>query len=329
LEQDFQHLGLSDIDQGNFESVALTVFRYQASHCAVYRDFINHLKVDTQQVKTLDDIPFLPISFFKSHQVISEREIAQVEFKSSGTTGDTTSSHFVADLSLYELSFNNAFNIFYGHPKNYCILGLLPSYLERNDSSLVYMVNQLIKKSDHEKSGFYLNNYQELFKTLMSLKKEGVPTILFGVTFALLELAEQFPGDFEDLIIIETGGMKGKREEIIRKELHEKLNNAFGTSNIHSEYGMTELLSQAYSFENELFHCPPWMKVNIKDLNDPLADVQNGKTGRIQVIDLANINSCSFISTNDLGQLNDNGTFKVLGRVDHSDVRGCSLMYID
>jgi len=323
-----QHLGLKDINSKNFESVALTIFKYQAEYCPVYRDFLKHLKVDVPSIKKVEDIPYLPIAFFKSHEVISEKETANTTFKSSGTTGQTTSKHMVADIALYEESFNTAFEYFYGHPKDYCILGLLPSYIEQGDSSLVYMVDHLIKRSEHMLSGFYLHNYEKLRETLVELEKTEQKTILFGVSYALLDMAEDFPTFFDNLIIIETGGMKGKRKEIIREELHHNIGYGFGTKNIHSEYGMTELLSQAYSMGDETFQCPPWMKVTLKDLHDPKSVVRQGKTGRIHVIDLANINSCSFIATNDLGQQVPNGQFKVLGRVDHSDIRGCNLMVV-
>ncbi len=319
-------MGLLDINAENFNSVALSIFRYQADNCSIYRQFIKHMSVDVNTIKEIDDIPYLPIDFFKSHTVLNNRESAQVIFKSSGTTGNTTSQHHVADVALYQKSFLGAFDLFYGNPSDYCILGLLPSYIEQGDSSLVFMVNELISKSNFPQSGFYLDDYQKLFDTLTSLKDRKAPTILFGVTYALLDLAEQFPMDFEDLIILETGGMKGRRKEMIRAELHNILNIRIGTRHIHSEYGMTELLSQAYAREDEIFYCPPWMKIKIKDLHDPKADVRVGKTGRIHVMDLANINSCSFIATHDLGQMQEDGGFKVLGRVDHSDMRGCNLM---
>jgi len=285
LKNNLQHLGLKDIDKNNFESVALTVFKYQAEHCAVYRDFLKHLKIKISEVKEVNEIPFLPITFFKSHEVICEKEMAQTIFKSSGTTGTTTSRHMVADISIYEESFNRAFEYFYGNPKDYCILGLLPSYIEQGDSSLVYMVDHLIKRSGNPKSGFYLNDYKNLQETLIDLNKSNTKTILFGVSYALMDMAADFPTFFDDLIIIETGGMKGRRKEIIRQELHENISHGFGTKHIHSEYGMTELLSQAYSLGDELFQCPPWMQVSLKDLHDPKSNVRLGKTGRIHVID--------------------------------------------
>ncbi|MFT4660731.1 MAG: hypothetical protein ACI8XB_000999 [Patiriisocius sp.] len=326
VESRFQHLGLRDIDQSNFESVALTIFKYQADNCLIYSEFLRHMKVDPMSVNTLADIPFLPISFFKSHQVLSQKEEASVIFKSSGTSNQVRSQHFVSDISVYEQSFMTAFVRLYGPVKDYCVLGLLPSYLEQGESSLVYMVDHLINNSESKDSGFYLNDYKSLFDILEKQKTDGVKTILFGVTYALLEMAEQFPINFKDLIIIETGGMKGRRKEIIRTELHQILFNAYESKYIHSEYGMTELLSQAYSADDELFVCPPWMKVKITDLHDPGKPVRNNKTGRINVIDLANINSCSFIATNDLGSAHENGKFKVLGRIDNSDVRGCNLL---
>ena len=326
LEKEYKSLGLLDITAENFDSVALSIFRYQADNCSVYHQFIKHMSIDVNAIKETKDIPYLPIDFFKSHTVLNNRESAQVTFKSSGTSGSTTSQHHVADIDLYKKSFLGSFNLFYGNPSDYCILGLLPSYIEQGDSSLVFMVDELVTQSGHAQSGFYLNDYQNLFNTLALLKDAKTPTILFGVTYALLDLAEQFPMDFEDLIIIETGGMKGRRKEMIRAELHDILNVRLGTFHIHSEYGMTELLSQAYAGEDEVFYCPPWMKVTMKDLHDPKADVRIGKTGRIHVVDLANINSCSFIATHDLGQSQKEGGFKVLGRVDHSDMRGCNLL---
>jgi phenylacetate-coenzyme A ligase PaaK-like adenylate-forming protein len=309
-----------------FEKIALKVFRYQYEHNLVYHEFCLHLKVEKQEVKSLLQIPFLPIQFFKSHQVVSGDNPIQTTFTSSGTTGMTTSKHFVSDLSLYESSYLQAFSQFYGNIEDYVALALLPSYLEREGSSLIYMVNDLIERTNNPDSGFYLHNYEELISKLKALDQSGQNVILIGVTYALLDLIEMQKFQLKNTIIMETGGMKGKRKELIREELHEMLCDGFGVDSIHSEYGMTELLSQAYSFGDGVFECPPWMQILIRDTEDALHYMADGKTGGINVIDLANINSCSFIATQDLGKKNPNATFEVLGRFDNSDIRGCNLM---
>lgn len=309
-----------------FTDIALQVFRFQAQNCNVYREFITNLKVDPEAVTNIARIPFLPISFFKSHEVLSSTEKAQVTFTSSGTTGMINSRHLVTDLNWYEESFRLAFEIFYGDIKEYCILALLPSYLEREGSSLIYMAEDLVKKSDNPESGFYLYNHDDLFQQLKKQQQNKKPTLLIGVTFALLDFVEHYPIDFPELVVMETGGMKGRRKEMIREELHETLCKGFGVDAIHSEYGMTELLSQAYSKGSGIFNCPPWMKVITRDTNDPISNLDNDKTGGINVIDLANINSCSFIATQDLGKVYKNGSFEVLGRFDNSDIRGCNLL---
>ena len=309
-----------------FEKIALKVFRYQYEHNLVYHEFCLHLKVEKQEVKSLLQIPFLPIQFFKSHQVVSGDNPIQTTFTSSGTTGMTTSKHFVSDLSLYESSYLQAFSQFYGNIEDYVVLALLPSYLEREGSSLIYMVNDLIERTNNPDSGFYLHNYEELISKLKALDQSGQNVILIGVTYALLDLIEMQKFQLKNTIIMETGGMKGKRKELIREELHEMLCDGFGVDSIHSEYGMTELLSQAYSFGDGVFECPPWMQILIRDTEDALHYMADGKTGGINVIDLANINSCSFIATQDLGKKNPNATFEVLGRFDNSDIRGCNLM---
>ena len=309
-----------------FEKIALKVFRYQYDNNVVYREFCQHLKVEKQDVKSLLQIPFLPIQFFKSHEVVSGENPIQTIFTSSGTTGMTTSNHFVSDLSLYENSYRQAFAQFYGNIEDYVVLALLPSYLEREGSSLIYMVNDLIKKSNNSESGFYLHNYEELVTKLFALDQSGQNVILIGVTYALLDLIEIQKFQLHNTIVMETGGMKGKRKELIREELHEILCRGFGVSQIHSEYGMTELLSQAYSFGEGVFECPPWMQILIRDTEDALHYIADGKTGGLNVIDLANVNSCSFIATQDLGKKNPNATFEVLGRFDTSDIRGCNLM---
>ncbi len=310
----------------DFIKHALALFHFQANEIPIYGDYLNALKIDKSAITHWKNIPCLPISIFKTHQIIAKDKLAEIIFRSSGTTGMITSSHHVAEVKLYEESFLNAFEIFYGSPKNFCILALLPAYLEREGSSLVYMADRLIKESNHTESGFYLNQYAELADLLASLRDQKKPTILLGVTFALLDLAEQFPLDFPELIIIETGGMKGRRKEMIREELHQILTTCFKVNTIHSEYGMTELLSQAYSNGNGVFNCPSWMKITIREINDPFAIVNIGQSGGINVIDLANVYSCAFIATQDLGkQKNDDG-FEVLGRFDNSDLRGCNLL---
>lgn len=325
-----------------FEKIALKVFRFQYDNNVVYREFCQYLNVEKHDVKSLKQIPFLPIQFFKSHEVLSSEEKIQETFTSSGTTGMTTSRHLVTDITLYEESYRKAFSQFYGNIENYAVLALLPSYLDREGSSLIYMVDDLIKLSNHPESGFYLNNYDELLNKLIELEKEGQDVILIGVTYALLDLVEkieerkqhtelpQLPlwGLGGNSIIMETGGMKGRRKEMIREELHDLLCKGFGVDAIHSEYGMTELLSQAYSLGHGVFECPNWMQILIRDTEDALSYIENGKTGGINVIDLANINSCSFIATQDLGKKKPNNSFEVLGRFDNSDIRGCNLMVL-
>ncbi len=311
-----------------FEKTALKVFRYQYDSNAVYNEFCQYLKVDKQQVKSLEQIPFLPIQFFKTHDVITGQEEVRQTFTSSGTTGITTSRHLVTDVTLYEESYRKGFAQFYGNIEDYIVLALLPSYLEREGSSLIYMAKDLIELTNNPESGFYLNQYQELTKKLIALDDSGQNVILLGVTYALLDLIEDQKFHLKNTIIMETGGMKGRRKEMIREELHEQLAEGFGLSAIHSEYGMTELLSQAYSLGNGSFECPSWMQVLIRDTEDAMTYVSNGKTGGINVIDLANINSCSFIATQDLGKKNPNNSFEVLGRFDNSDIRGCNLMVL-
>ena len=315
--------------QEEFSAKALKVFQYQRANNVAYKNYIKALGIaDDFTPSTIQEIPFLPIEFFKSHEIISGNDTPEVTFESSGTTGSSISKHFVTDLSVYETSFLKGFEMHYGNPSDYCILALLPGYLERSNSSLVYMVTQLADKSNHIDSGFYLNNLNRLANTLKELDSKGVKTLLIGVSFALLDLIEKRRFNLKNTIVMETGGMKGKRKELVREELHTILKNGFGTTNIHSEYGMTELLSQAYSNDNGLYTCPPWMKVLIRDVNDPLSLLPNGKAGGMNIIDLANINSCSFIATQDLGKTYNDCSFEVIGRFDASDVRGCNLMVI-
>ncbi|RZJ74474.1 MAG: acyl transferase [Flavobacterium sp.] len=313
-------------NEATFNEVAVTVFEHQAKNCQVYHDYISNLRINPSSIKNYKEIPFLPISFFKSHQVLSTNQKPQFVFSSSGTTGQITSKHLVSDLSIYEESFNRAFKLFYGNPKDICILALLPSYLEREGSSLIYMVDDLLNQSLHPQSGYFLDDLTKLFNTLTDLKKANQKTILIGVTYALLDFVEQFQIDFPELIVMETGGMKGKRKEMVREELHDILTAGFGVKHIHSEYGMTELLSQGYSYGEGIFNCPPWMKILLRDTSDPLSLLQNRQSGGINVIDLANINSCSFIATQDLGKVYADGSFEVLGRFDNADIRGCNLL---
>ena len=313
----------------DFEKTALEVFHLQHKQCFVYRQFCDVLKKNPSEIKSVNDIPFLPIEFFKNHTVTSsvvEKPHPKI-FTSSGT-GGTQSKHHVSDISMYEESFRKGFEHFYGNIEDYCLLALLPSYLEREDSSLVYMADDLIKRTKNPDSGFYLHNLKELSEKIKTLSEKNQKFILLGVTYALLDLAEilQSPVRGVEGLLMETGGMKGKRKELLREELHQLLCEKFGVKTIHSEYGMTELLSQAYSKGNGIFHCPPWMKVLIRDVNDPLKILDPGKAGGINVIDLANIYSCSFIATQDLGILHNNNNFEVSGRFDHSDLRGCNLM---
>ena len=312
--------------QKQFEKIALKVFRFQYENNVVYREFCDYLKINQAEVKSVRQIPFLPISFFKSHRVVSNENPAEETFTSSGTTGVLTSRHFVTDISLYEESYRKGFAQFYGNIRDYAVLALLPSYLEREGSSLIYMVEDLIQLSNNPDSGFYLHNQDELAQKLIALDNAGQNVILIGVTYALLDMVEKYGFNLKNTIIMETGGMKGKRKEMIREELHEQLCKGFGVSAIHSEYGMTELLSQAYSLGDGIFECPNWIQILIRDTEDALAYVDDGKTGGINVIDLANINSCSFIATQDLGKKHPNNSFEVLGRFDNSDIRGCNLM---
>ncbi len=310
----------------DFTQKALQVFNYQYSNNLVYRKFCNLLLRDPAEVVSLEKIPFLPIEFFKTHKVISSKALEEITFTSSGTTGSQTSKHFVTDLGIYEESFRSGFTHFYGSVENYAVLALLPSYLEREGSSLIYMAQDLIEKSKNPASGFYLHDLDSLVANLKKLEERGQKTLLIGVSFALLDLAQNYSLNLKNTVVMETGGMKGRRKEMIRTELHEVLKKGLGVENIHSEYGMTELLSQAYSLKNGIFECPPWMKILIRDPEDALTLLPEGKSGGINIIDLANINSCSFIATQDLGKNLDGQRTEILGRFDNSDIRGCNLM---
>ncbi len=310
----------------NFESKALQVFGYQYENVPVYRQFCQLLKRSPANVTTTAQIPFLPVELFKSNKILAEGRGGMQVFESSGTTGSVSSKHFVAEVEVYERSFNHGFELFYGKPDEYVILALLPSYLERGNSSLVYMAKKLIEQTGKPESGFFLNEWNALCQLLSGLKERKQKTILLGVTFALLDFAEAYPLSFPELVVMETGGMKGRREELIRSEVHERLCRALGVSSIHSEYGMTELLSQSYSNGGGIFRTPPWMKILLRDVADSLSTNEHLKTGAINVIDLANVYSCSFVATGDIGKMHSNGSFEVLGRLDNAEIRGCNLM---
>ncbi|MFT5750829.1 MAG: phenylacetate-coenzyme A ligase PaaK-like adenylate-forming protein [Flavobacteriales bacterium] len=309
-----------------FQELALDIFRYQFEQNATYRSFCDLLYIHPSDVKCIEDIPFLPIEFFKTRDIRATKDPIQTTFTSSGTTGTATSKHHVSDLKLYEKSFMTAFTATYGNIEDYVVLALLPSYLERSGSSLVYMVDALINQSNHTDSGFYLKDHFALSEKLHALNKTDTKVLLIGVSFALLDLTESHSFTLKNTIVMETGGMKGRRKEIIREELHDLLRQGFGITNIHSEYGMTELLSQAYAKDDGVFHCPPWMKVFTRDPEDALSLYSDTTTGGLNIIDLANLDSCAFIATQDLGKVYPNGTFTVAGRFDNSDIRGCNLM---
>lgn len=304
---------------------ALRVFAFQYENNPVYRNFCDALKIRIPTVNSALSIPYLPISFFKTHALMATAFEPEMVFESSGTTQIVQSRHLVKNLSVYEHSFLKAFELFYAHPDRWCILGLLPSYLERSGSSLVYMVKKLMEISQHPNNGFYLHNFEDLHHTLQLLETNGQNTLLLGVTYALLDFSEQYPMQCYTTTIMETGGMKGRKEEKTREEVHRQLKNSFGINNIHSEYGMTELLSQAYSAGDGLFRTPPWLKVMVRDEDDPFQINEKGR-GAINIIDLANVYSCSFIATDDVGEVYADGSFRILGRMDNSDIRGCSLL---
>lgn len=309
-----------------FNRCCLEVFSYQATENPVYRQYLNLLGIQAGDIDHYLKIPFLPIEFFKTQDIICRNLEPHLTFTSSGTTGTRNSRHLVADLNWYTKSFRTAFHQFYGEVQNIAILALLPSYLERSGSSLIFMVDDLIQRSDHPESGYFLYNHTDLLASIERLKKKNVKTILFGVTYALLDFIETHQVDASELIVMETGGMKGRRKEMIREELHRKLCEGFGVEAIHSEYGMTELLSQAYSTGAGRFQTPSWMEVVIRDTNDPLTLLDQSRAGAVNIIDLANFHSCSFIATQDLGRCHNDGTFEILGRFDHSDIRGCNLL---
>lgn len=314
--------------EADFKATALEVFKFQFDHNAVYRSFCDLLYKHPSDVRSLEQIPFLPIEFFKTHTIISTNKPTEATFTSSGTTGSIVSKHHVVDLDVYKQSFRTGFESFYGTIENYTVLALLPSYLEREGSSLVYMANDMILQSKQPESGFYLHDLEALKNTLTSLEAKGQKTLLIGVSYALLDLIEAYSFELKHTIVMETGGMKGQRKELVKSELHALLKQGFGVDTIHSEYGMTELLSQAYSKGGGVFKTPPWMKVLTRDPEDALSIQPIGKSGGINIIDLANINSCAFIATQDLGKIRSDGTFEILGRFDQSDIRGCNLMVL-
>ncbi len=314
-------------DDSSFNHLALEIFRFQATECKLYREYLNLLGVDPGRVSSIFSIPFMPISFFRDHTVMTGDGPAEIIFQSSGTTGVRQSSHHVKVLSLYDRSLEEGFRLFYGDPSGYAITGLLPSYLERKGSSLIYMVNRLMQLSGSDAGGFFIDDHSALFHAVERAREAGLQVLMIGVTYALLDLAEKYPRDLSDVIIMETGGMKGRRREMIREEVHDIIMNAFGVSTVHSEYGMTELLSQAWSAGQGLFSTPPWMKVLIRDSHDPMSrTAEAGAAGGISVIDLANLWSCSFIDTADLGRIHPGGKFEVQGRFVAADIRGCNLL---
>ena len=311
----------------NFDDLALEVFYYQASKVAVYREYLSYLGIKPASVKKVAQIPFLPVSLFKSHEVIAEGQKASLVFESSGTTGMQASRHLVADPGIYEESILKGFEMFFGRPDEFTFLSLLPSYLEREGSSLAYMMELLHGKSGSKSNGFYLYEHEKLHNVLEACVANKEKIFFTGVSFALIDFADAFPLALHNTILMETGGMKGRRKEIIREELYDILKPALGLEDICSEYGMTELLSQAYALKDGIFKCPPWMRIHIREASDPFSWVGNGQTGGISIIDLANLHSCSFIATQDLGRKAADGSFEVLGRFDNADIRGCSLLY--
>lgn len=316
---------LYTINDQSFEEIALSLFRFQANNNPIYKQFIHHLNLDIENVKSINSVPFLPISFFKNHPIKTGKWDIETTFVSSGTSGGSNSQHHIKDLEFYLSHAERCFNTFFGQISDYHFLAFLPSYHERKDSSLIAMMNRFIQKSNSPFSGFYLNDIDQLLMDLQKLKNDSRKTILWGVSFALLDLAEKHHPDLSHCMLFETGGMKGRRKEITKEELHNALKAGFNVDTIYSEYGMTELLSQAYSWSTE-FVCPPWMKVMNRELSDPMQKGAFGETGGLNVIDLANWHSVAFIETEDLAKVYDNGNFEILGRIDNSDIRGCNLM---
>lgn len=316
-------------DERSFQERALEIFRFQSERNPVYKEFINNLKINREKVKAIEEIPFLPVGFFRTQKVITGELLPEKIFESSGTTGSHLSRHYVTDTGIYNRSLLATFKLFYGDPSEYLITALLPSYIEKENSSLIYMIEQLVRSSDDPQGGFYNHRVPDLLSLIERRKKGKRKILVIGVSFALLDLAENHSPDFSGVVVMETGGMKGRRKEITREELHSVLKNKLNVQAIHSEYGMTELLSQAYSSGGGIFSCPPWMKILVREPQDPFSLItEPGRTGGINIIDLANLNSCSFLSASDLGRLNEDGSFEVLGRFDSSDIRGCNLLTV-
>jgi phenylacetate-coenzyme A ligase PaaK-like adenylate-forming protein len=315
------------VRKDSFDLLAIEIFQYQAAHNPVYREYLGYLDINALEVRKVSEIPFLPIELFKNHKILSGSAEAEMIFESSGTTGSIPSRHYIADLKIYQKSIEQGFRQFFGDPTDYVFLALLPSYLERNNSSLVYMVQYLMNLSNHEENGFYLYEHDKLNEAIKRLSVSNKKIFFIGVSFALLDFAENYHPDLSNAIIMETGGMKGQRKELTRPELHDTLKNAFHSNTIMSEYGMAELLSQAYSKKDGYFETPAWMKFLVRDVNDPFSYIEEGQTGGLNVIDLANVNSCSFIATQDLVRIMEDSRIEILGRFDNSDIRGCSLMY--
>jgi phenylacetate-coenzyme A ligase PaaK-like adenylate-forming protein len=330
MEADRFRKDIFRVNKHNFNELALEIFHFQVKTNKVYAQFVKELGLKPESIQQLEDIPHLPISFFKSKKVVSisdDNRASQQIFESSSTSGTETSKHHIFNLDFYLKVARTGFEHQYGPLGDYCFLALLPGYLERQNSSLVYMAKHFIEKSRYHQSGFFLDDFEGLSKTLENNKQKGVPTILLGVSFALLDFAEKYSVNFADLIVMDTGGMKGRRKEMVRDELHQGLKTSFGVESIHSEYGMTELMSQAYSQGEGRFTLAPWMRVSTRETSDPFHQLDAGKTGGLNIIDLANIDSCCFIATSDLGKCYADGSFEVLGRFDHSDIRGCNLLY--
>lgn len=315
-----------ETNEKKFEELAIDICKWQATENEIYKQYVDLLKINLEGINCLEKIPFLPIEFFKTNEIKTGKFTEEIIFKSSGTTGQMPSQHFVRDKNLYEKSFLQSFEMIFGKPSDFCILALLPSYLEREGSSLVNMTQKLIELSNHIDSGFYLHEFSVLEEKLFSLQKQKQKTILFGVSFALLDFADAIKEKFPELIIVETGGMKGRRKEILREELHRILKHKLGVEQIYAEYGMTELLSQAYSSSNGKFNTPPWMKIFIRDVNDPFNITSKSSSGALNIIDLANLDSCCFLATADAGKINADGSFEVLGRIENVEQRGCNLM---
>ncbi len=315
------------VNKDSFDSLTIEIFQYQAQNNPVYSQYLDYLRINTSEVKKVAQIPFLPIELFKNHRIITGNAGPEMIFESSGTTGSIPSRHFITDLAVYRKSIEKGFRHFFGDPADYVFLALLPNYLERKNSSLVYMTQHLMELSGHNDNGFYLYEHEKLAQKIEFLSGDKRKVFFIGVSFALLDFAEQFKPDLSNAVIMETGGMKGKRKELTRPELHDELKMAFHSDHIMSEYGMAELLSQAYSLKKGIFETPAWMRFMVRDTNDPFCFLENGQTGGLNIIDLANINSCSFIATQDLGKILNDGNTEIMGRFDNSDIRGCSLMY--